>query len=458
MANWLMNFDGEAVLFIPAELNEYLMTTAVYFLSATRYILNVSPQFSNDTINSPVMCTIIYAATFIIILELALLILGILLNFTGIYIPKGVSHPGGPRPHKIMRVPKWTESQSHIMPKELLVGKKNEKWRCAVAHDAHRDTLAKFKIAETRDGSNEVKATLTGEPFGRQMWTMMESQPRQNSTETEDDLNTTLRKEFKCNIATRGDVSNQQKNDSKEEMPNLFQQIGDFFTNTPPRKSQSKPKEMNQNDLVQHLASGGRPPMAFDPSKNVNSCDQIFRAQMISSYLNENGGKLPGEMAYLQTNIESSRDDSRPQTVMEAAKRGVAFYSMLQTSDGHWAGDYGGPHFLMPGLIVAWYVMGKPELMISPAQQALMLHYLRVHQQEDGGWGTHIESPSTMFGAVICYLAVRLLGAEKDEKWIVKGREFIMKEGGAVMTSSWAKFWLCLIGCMDWKGACNLLQ
>jgi hypothetical protein len=66
--------------------------------------------------------------------------------------------------------------------------------------------------------------------------------------------------------------------------------------------------------------------------------------------------------------------------------------------------------------------------------------------------GTHIESPSTMFGTVICYLAVRLLGGNEDEDWITKGREFIQKEGGAVMTSSWAKFWLCLVGCMDWKG------
>lgn len=96
--------------------------------------------------------------------------------------------------------------------------------------------------------------------------------------------------------------------------------------------------------------------------------------------------------------------------------------------------------------------MGCPSVLISPPQQALMLHYLKVHQQEDGGWGTHIESPSTMFGAVVSYLAVRLLGANKDEDWIVKGREFIKKEGGAVMTSSWAKFWLCLVGCMDWKG------
>lgn len=29
---------------------------------------------------------------------------------------------------------------------------------------------------------------------------------------------------------------------------------------------------------------------------------------------------------------------------------------MLQCEDGHWAGDYGGPMFLMPGLIFACYI------------------------------------------------------------------------------------------------------
>lgn len=30
--------------------------------------------------------------------------------------------------------------------------------------------------------------------------------------------------------------------------------------------------------------------------------------------------------------------------------------SRLQCEDGHWAGDYGGPMFLMPGLIFACYI------------------------------------------------------------------------------------------------------
>lgn len=45
---------------------------------------------------------------------------------------------------------------------------------------------------------------------------------------------------------------------------------------------------------------------------------------------------------------------SKPTTPSEAAKKATHFYSMLLTEDGHWAGDYGGPHFLMPGVIIAW--------------------------------------------------------------------------------------------------------
>ena len=32
-------------------------------------------------------------------------------------------------------------------------------------------------------------------------------------------------------------------------------------------------------------------------------------------------------------------------------KRAALFYSTLQAEDGHWAGDYGGPMFLLPGLV-----------------------------------------------------------------------------------------------------------
>ena len=112
---------------------------------------------------------------------------------------------------------------------------------------------------------------------------------------------------------------------------------------------------------------------------------------------------------------------------------------MLQCSDGHWAGDYGGPLFLMPGLITALYITKAP---LKDWQKNGMIDYLLNHQQIDGGWGTHIECASTMFGTILNYITLRLLGVEKGEENMLAARAFILNHGGALYAPSWAKFWL----------------
>jgi len=212
----------------------------------------------------------------------------------------------------------------------------------------------------------------------------------------------------------------------------------DIWTANPgPHKPAGK-KRVDES-MVQEFASGGRNNFgAFDPHVNPNSCDQIFRAQCIREYLAE--GKAPPERK------------EKPKNVEEAVRRGVHFYSMLQTPDGHFSGDYGGPHFLMPGLIVVWYLMGQPSQMLNSKECHLMKHYIITHQQVDGGWGTHLESPSTMFGSTLMYVALRLLGMPADDPVAEKGRKFLLDNGGATYTASWCKFYLCLLGVMDWQG------
>jgi hypothetical protein len=63
--------------------------------------------------------------------------------------------------------------------------------------------------------------------------------------------------------------------------------------------------------------------------------------------------------------------------------------------------------FLMPGLIFACYITKTP---LGKEREEAMQMYLKNHQQEDGGWGLHIESPSSMFGTVMSYVSLRLLG------------------------------------------------
>ena len=173
---------------------------------------------------------------------------------------------------------------------------------------------------------------------------------------------------------------------------------------------------------------------AFDASKNPNGSDLVFRSQRIKAWKRA-GKPTPNEAR-------------KPGTPSEAATKGVAFYQMLLCDDGHFAGDYGGPMFLMPGLIIACYVCGVD----LGSRKAAMIAYLRNHQQTDGGWGTHIESPSTMFGSVLSYVSLRLLGVSALDPAVAAGRAFLHRHGGALTAPSWAKFWLCVLGVHEWEG------
>jgi hypothetical protein len=209
---------------------------------------------------------------------------------------------------------------------------------------------------------------------------------------------------------------------------------------------------------------------AFVTAQNPNTADLLFRRQMGSRWAEKDKALAESAAANAQAkaqaeavvggggggfNVQTGHRAAKPDEsdVVSSLRKGINFYQTIQCEDGHYAGDYGGPMFLMPGLVVVWYVTGKLECLISPAKAKAMCSYIRNHQQLDGGWGTHIESPSTMFGSTLNYVALRLLGgAERDDAAMVAGRAFLRKHGGALHTASWAKLWLCVLGCMEWEG------
>lgn len=165
---------------------------------------------------------------------------------------------------------------------------------------------------------------------------------------------------------------------------------------------------------------------SWDPAANPNPSDALYR-----------GG--PGR----------AQGPIPPRDVSEALRRGVERLTELQEEDGHLAGDYGGPMFLLPGLVIACHVVGHE---LGGARRAAMRRFLRSHQQADGGWGLHIESASTMFGTALNYVALRLLGEHEDAVCAERARAFLQRNGGAVSVPSWGKFWLALAGLYEWEG------
>lgn len=129
-------------------------------------------------------------------------------------------------------------------------------------------------------------------------------------------------------------------------------------------------------------------------------------------------------------------------------KNGLDFFQTLQLPPGNWACEYGGPMFLLPGLVITWTVTNTP---IPDHVATEIKNYVFARADpKDGGWGLHIEGESTVFGTAMNYTVLRLLGVEADEPRMIKARATLHRMGGAKMGPHWAKFWLSVLGVCGW--------
>lgn len=108
----------------------------------------------------------------------------------------------------------------------------------------------------------------------------------------------------------------------------------------------------------------------FDKQVNPNSGDKVFRFAAVANNFRSFTGVTP------QTN------NPEQQKVADSVIKGINYFASLQCADGHWAGDYGGPLFLLPGLLIASYVTHTP---FPKAHQEMMKLYVFNHQNADAG-------------------------------------------------------------------------
>ncbi|XP_058004353.1 lupeol synthase-like [Hevea brasiliensis] len=156
-----------------------------------------------------------------------------------------------------------------------------------------------------------------------------------------------------------------------------------------------------------------------------------------------------------QVKVEDG-EEITSETATAALRRSVHLFSALQAGDGHWCAENGGLLFFLPPLVFSLYITGHLNDVFSAEHWKEMLRYIYCHQNEDGGWGIHIEGESTMFGTVLCYVCMRILGEERDggkENACERGRKWILDHGGAIAIPSWGKTWLSILGVYEWDGS-----
>eukprot|EP01064_Diplonema_japonicum_P013973 TRINITY_DN21501_c0_g1_i1.p1 TRINITY_DN21501_c0_g1~~TRINITY_DN21501_c0_g1_i1.p1 ORF type:complete len:786 (+),score=145.03 TRINITY_DN21501_c0_g1_i1:36-2393(+) len=143
-----------------------------------------------------------------------------------------------------------------------------------------------------------------------------------------------------------------------------------------------------------------------------------------------------------------------PCDLSDCLKRSGDYLQNMQSTDGHWSNDYGGPLFLLPGLVVTKYVLYKGDLekMFPAPHRIELIRYIRNVQNTDGGWGLFEEGLSTLFGSVMNYVAMRMLGVAASDDRLRQARDFIKANGGAIGIPTWGKAWLCIANLYSWEG------
>ncbi|RVX03755.1 Beta-Amyrin Synthase 2 [Vitis vinifera] len=144
------------------------------------------------------------------------------------------------------------------------------------------------------------------------------------------------------------------------------------------------------------------------------------------------------------------------ETATTAVRRGAHFFSALQASDGHWPAEHSGPLFFLPPLVMCLYITGHLDTVFPGEYRKEILRYLYCHQNEDGGWGLHIEEHSIMFCTTLSYVCMRILGEGRDggrDNACARGRKWILNRGGVTSIPTWGKIWLSIFGLFDWSGS-----
>ncbi|GKV26784.1 hypothetical protein SLEP1_g36019 [Rubroshorea leprosula] len=153
--------------------------------------------------------------------------------------------------------------------------------------------------------------------------------------------------------------------------------------------------------------------------------------------------------------IEDGEQISYEKTT-KALRRAVNFFSALQASDGHWPAENAGPLFFLPPLVFALYITGHLNTVFHAEHRKEILRYIYNHQNEDGGWGFHIEGHSIMFCTALSYICMRILGEGPDgglDNACARGRKWILDHGSVTHIPSWGKTWLSILGIFDWSGS-----
>ena len=130
----------------------------------------------------------------------------------------------------------------------------------------------------------------------------------------------------------------------------------------------------------------------------------------------------------------------------EAIDRGAAHLLSLQAQEGYWLGELEADTTLESDYIFYLHVLGKAD----PGRIAKLANYVRRRQLPDGGWNIYFGGPSELNATVKAYFALKLAGDLPETPHMQRACRRVHELGGLEATNSFTRFYLALVGGVDW--------
>ncbi len=117
-----------------------------------------------------------------------------------------------------------------------------------------------------------------------------------------------------------------------------------------------------------------------------------------------------------------------------------------QDPDGFWVGELEGDSILESEYILLMAYLGR----VRDPLCIKMIRVILAEQNDEGGWSTYPGGPSQVSATVKSYFVLKMLGRPVNDPVMVRARAVVHQMGGAQMCNSFTRFYLALLGQIDY--------
>jgi squalene-hopene/tetraprenyl-beta-curcumene cyclase len=131
----------------------------------------------------------------------------------------------------------------------------------------------------------------------------------------------------------------------------------------------------------------------------------------------------------------------------QAIGRTVNWLLSAQNREGYWWAELEADTTLESDYILYLHILGQ----LNSPKVPKLAKYIRDRQLPDGGWNIFYGGPSELNATVKAWVALRLAGDSSTAPHLESAKKKIHELGGLEATNSYVRFYLAMVGAIDWN-------